>query len=171
MPVSRAMRRLLGVLEMQEEQSRAALESAVADLRRIEKALDAAAARERGGRLLVAASAASGEFVDRLAGLEEALLAHCQRSALKPRIAETERSVIERRREFLKKRIERRQAETLIERTEAEDAIATARRMQREVDDQFLSQAVAAGTQKKRLAKLQMGTASISGDRGDAGKL
>ena len=140
MAVSRAMRRLLAVLETQEEQRRAALESAVADLRRMEKALDATVARERAGRILVSASVATGELVDRLAGVEEALAAHRHGSALKPRIAETELRVAEGRRELIEKRIERRQAETLIEKTEANDAIVSGRREQREMDDQFLSQ-------------------------------
>src|ERR1700683_5097216 len=113
MVVSRAMRRLLAVLETQEEQRRAALESAVADLRRIEKALDATVARERAGRILVSASVANGELVDRLAGLEEALAANRHGLALRPRIAETELRVAEGRRELIAKRLARRQAETL----------------------------------------------------------
>jgi hypothetical protein len=134
------MRRLLAVLEAQEEQSRAALDASVADLRRMEKALKAAAAREHGGRRLVAASVGTGELVDRLAGLEETLAARRHARALKPRIAETELEVASRREEFLEKRIERRRTETLIEKTEAGDAIVDGRRRQREVDDGFLHQ-------------------------------
>ena len=140
MAVSRPMRRLLAVLQMQEEQSRLALESAVADLRRMEEAFKAAIERERGGRQLVAASARTGELVDRLAGMEEALAGQRHAVALKPRIAETELRVTSRRREFLGKRIERRQAETLIEKTIARDAIESGRRAQRDVDDRFLTQ-------------------------------
>ena len=47
-----------------------------------------------------------------------------------------------RRQEFLAKRIERRQAETLIERSEARDAVDAARRTQRELDDWFLSRGI-----------------------------
>ena len=62
MAVSRAMRRLLRVLEIQEEQYRAALASALADLKRLEGAMAATAERDRGGRRLVAASASTGEL-------------------------------------------------------------------------------------------------------------
>ncbi len=138
MAVSRAMRRLLAVLETQEEQSRASLEAAVAELRRLEGALEGSKQRDRQGRLLVTTSAGTGEFVDRLAGLEEMLAAHRHAAALKPKIVEAERRVISRRNEFLRKRIERRQAETLIEKTEAGDRIEAGRRAQREVDGWFL---------------------------------
>lgn len=139
MAVSRAMRRLLEVREIEEELRRGALESATGDLKRLEAALAAAKDRERGGRRLVAASVSTGEVVDRIAGLEETGAARRHAAALKPRIAEMELAVTARRREFLAKRIERRQVETLIRETEAGEAIETGRRAQREVDDWFLS--------------------------------
>lgn len=139
MAVSRAMRRLLRVLEMQEEQSRAALASALADLKRLERALAATAERDRGGRRLVAASVSTGELADRLAGLEETRAARRHAAALAPRITETKLVAGERQREFLRKRIERRQAETLIRKTEARDAIEAGRRAQKGLDDWFLS--------------------------------
>jgi flagellar export protein FliJ len=150
MAVSRALRRLLSVLEIQEEQSRSALESAVADLRHLEAALNATVDRERRGRRLVTLSADTGELVDRLTGIEEMLAASRHAVALKPKIALTERSVDACRNEFLGKRIERRQAETLIDKTEAEDAIGAGRRAQREVDDRFLSQTHRAGDMRDK---------------------
>ena len=60
MAVSRAMRRLLRVLEIQEDRYRAALASALADLKRLESAMAATAERDRGGGRLVAASARYG---------------------------------------------------------------------------------------------------------------
>jgi flagellar export protein FliJ len=139
--VSRPLRRLLGVLEIEEEQCRVALESAVGDLRRMELALVAAKERERSGRQQVTASAKTGELVDRIAGLEETRAALRHGAALKPRIAEAELEVARRRQEFLAKRIERRQVETLIQKTEAEDAVDAGRRAQQELDDWFLSRA------------------------------
>jgi hypothetical protein len=141
MAVSRAMRRLLRVREIQEEQCRAALESAIGDLKRLEAALAAARERDGGGRRLVAVSAVTGELADRLAGLEETRAALRHAAALTPRIAEMQLEVTSRRGEFLGKRIERRQAETLIGKTEAGDAIEAGRRVQRGVDDWFLNQA------------------------------
>jgi len=75
MAVSRAMRRLLHVLEIQEEECRAAMESARAELKRTGTALTWNVERERGGRRLVAASAATGEIADRIAGIEETRVA------------------------------------------------------------------------------------------------
>jgi hypothetical protein len=50
-----------------------------------------------------------------------------------------EAAVSTRRREFLGKRIERRQTETLIEETQALDKVEAGRRAQRDLDDWFLS--------------------------------
>ncbi len=139
MAVSRAMRRLLQVLEIQESECRAAMESARAELSRLEQAFARGVERERGGRRLVVASATSGEVTDRIAGIEESRTAQRIAAALAPRIAEAEAAVHTRRREFLGKRIERRQTATLIEETEALDKVETGRRGQRDLDDWFLS--------------------------------
>jgi flagellar biosynthesis chaperone FliJ len=135
------MRRLMQVRVLEEELREAALESAVGDLRRMELALVAAKERERSGRQQVTASAKTGELVDRIAGLEETRAALRHGAALKPRIAEAVLEVARRRQEFLAKRIERRQVETLIQKTEAEDAVDAGRRAQQELDDWFLSRA------------------------------
>jgi flagellar export protein FliJ len=142
MAVSRAMRRLLRVLEMQEEQAKVQMESALADLRRLERALNAAGERERAGRQLVKTSAMASESTDRLAGVEESRMASRQAAALKPRIAGAGAAVNERRREFMDKRVERRQAETVIERAEAQEAAEAGRRGQRESDDWFLGKSL-----------------------------
>jgi flagellar biosynthesis chaperone FliJ len=141
MAVSRAMRRLLEVREIEEGLSRAALESAMGDLKRLETALKATREKERSGRRLVAASAETDELADRIAGLEEICAAQRHVTALSPRITETKLTVAARRREFLAKRIERRQAETLIRKIESGDAIEAGRRAQRGVDDWFLRRA------------------------------
>lgn len=124
MAVSRSLRRLLRIRELEEEQSRLVLELALSELNRLEHALTATAARERRGRSLVQASAHSGQLPDRLAGLEETRSSLRHAAALGPRIEATGDDVAALRREFLGKRVERRQAETLIQETEAEDAIA-----------------------------------------------
>jgi flagellar export protein FliJ len=141
MAVSRAMRRLIEVRVLEEELSQAALESAVEELRRMEAALAAAQERERNGRRQVTASASTGELIDRIAGLEETRAAARHSAALKPGIAEAELEVARRRQQFLAKRIERRQVETLIQKTEAKDAVHVGRRAQRDLDDWFLSRA------------------------------
>jgi hypothetical protein len=138
MAVSLAMRRLLHVLLVQEDQFRAALDGALAELRRLQGELEATEEQERRGRQLVWSSAATGELADRLAGLEESHRAQWRATMLAPRIAESEVDVSERRRDFLLKRIERRKAETVIEKTEAADAVVEDRRGQRRLDDWFL---------------------------------
>jgi hypothetical protein len=143
MAVSRAMRRLLQVLEIQEEQCRGAVELARAELRRLEQALTWNVERARSGRRLVSASAATGEVTDRIAGIEETHVAKRVAKALAPRIVESESAVNLRQQEFLGKRIERRQTETLIEEAEALESIEAGRRAQRDLDEWFLSRRAA----------------------------
>jgi hypothetical protein len=135
MAVSRAMRRLLRVRDIQEEQSRLALESATGELRRLEDALQATESQDRRGRMLVGSSAQSGELPDRLAGLEETRTAVRFRVAVAPRVTAAQFEVSALREEFLAKRVDRRQAETLIEETEARDVIDRGRRSQQALDD------------------------------------
>ena len=139
MAVSPAMRRLLHILNIQEEECHAAVELAHAELKRLEQALSSNVERERAGRRLLAASAASGDIADRIAAIEEAHLAKRIAAALVPRIAELETVANARQQEFLCKRIERRQAETLIQEAEALKDIEAGRRAQRNLDDWFLS--------------------------------
>jgi hypothetical protein len=137
MAVSRALRRLLRIRDLEEGQSRLALESALGELHRLEHALTATVERERRGRRLVGDSARTGQLPDRLAGLEETRSSVRHAAALEPRIEAMGDDVAMLRREFLGKRIERRQAETLIQETEAEDAIAAGRRGQQALDDWY----------------------------------
>ena len=137
MAPSRALRRLLRIRDLEEEQSRLALESALGELNRLEDALKATVERERRGRRLVEASARTGELPDRLAGIEEAHTADRLFAVLGPRIAAKEEEVMARRQEFLSKRVERRQAETLIKESEAQEAIEAERRGQQALDNRY----------------------------------
>jgi flagellar export protein FliJ len=137
MAVSRALRRLLRIRNIEEEQCRQTLDLAVADLARLQHALGEAAERSSGGRRLVQASASSGELADRLAGLEETRAADRRTVALIPWIADAAQEVEVLREDYLSKRIERRQAETLIEEAEARDAVEFERRGQQGLDDWY----------------------------------
>jgi hypothetical protein len=86
MAVSRALRRLLRIRELQEEQSRLALESSLGELNRLEDAMKATASQDRRGRLLLDASARTGELPDRVSGLEESRTATRIAAVLVPRI-------------------------------------------------------------------------------------
>ena len=116
----------------------AQMEAAIAGLRQLESALAAAGEQDRAGRRMISASAATGEAMNRLAGLEECCTARRRERMLRPRIAEAQQTVNARRGEFLSKRVERRQVETVVETMKATDAIEASRRGQRELDDWFL---------------------------------
>lgn len=139
MAESRALRRLLQIRELEEEQSRQALESALGELLRMKSALKATIEQDRRGRMLVEASALSSDLSDRITGLEETRAAGRHAGALIPRIAEAELDVIDMRKQFMLKRVERRQVETLIEETEALGAIEAGRRDQQTLDDWYRS--------------------------------
>jgi hypothetical protein len=138
-PVSHALRRLIRVRELEEERSRLALESAVAERNRLNHALDLVSHRERNGRALIALSAHSGELCDRLAGLEEARTAHRLREVLSVRIADADLEVSDRREDYLSTRLKRRQAGALIEEAERKDAQHGVRRDQQDLDEWFRS--------------------------------
>ena len=144
MAASRALRRLLRVLTIEEDQCRLALESALGELRRLERIMLAAQYRARGGRRLVFLSAGSGELADRLAGIEETHAAKRRQLALAPRIEQAEREVEELRQAFLAKRVECRQAETLIRENQAKDEVIAGRRTQQALDDWYLNRLHAA---------------------------
>jgi len=152
MAVSRALRRLLRIRDLEEEQARLALETALGDRHRLELALEAASERERGGRSLVAASVRSGELPDRLAGLEETRSAGRLTAFLTPRLAEADEEVLGLRDEYLATRVERRQAGTLIEEAEARDALDLDRRSQQGLDDWFRNRLHRAAQQAGRNA-------------------
>ena len=137
MAVSRALRRLLRIREIEEEQRRLALEAALNELARMERALEAAGKRQLRGRRLVALSARSNDPADRLAGLEQAGAAAYHAGHLAGRIESAAGQVAVLRENLLASRVERRQAETLIEETAARDAIVNSRRGQQAQDDWF----------------------------------
>ena len=139
MSVSRALRRLLRVLEIEEEQRRIRLESGLSDLGRLKNALAATDDLDRRGRRLVSESACTGELPNRLAGIAETRAAERVANLLTPRVAEAESAVTGLRQEYLAKRVERRQAQTLVEKAEAEDALEAERRSQQMLDERFLS--------------------------------
>jgi hypothetical protein len=135
--VSRALRRLLRIRNLEEEQSRIALESAVGDLRRLEHAQAATVERDRRGRRLFDSSVHTGDLPDRLAGVVEQHAADCVQRALAPRIRDAALDVAGLREDYLDRRVERRQAETLVKESEARDALDLERKSQQGLDDWF----------------------------------
>lgn len=143
MAISRGLRRLLRIRILQEQTCRLELDSALGELNLLAQALRSSDARDHRGRGLIGSSARTGELADRLSGLEESRIAGRHAAALRPRIANAEEEVAERRQVFLARRVERRQAETLIEEAGARDAVDAGRRAQQAVDDWY-------GTRRRR---------------------
>lgn len=137
MTVSKALRRLLRIRDLEEEQSRAVLESAIGELHNLETARGAVAERARRGRGLVKASARNGELPDRLSGLEESCTAERHAVVLDHWIGEARTETTTLREKFLAKRVERLQVETLIQEAEAQDKIDTDRRSQQAADEWY----------------------------------
>jgi flagellar export protein FliJ len=135
--VSRVMLRLLRIRELEEEQNRAALESALGELNRLEHALESTLEWERTGRRMVAESTVTGVIADRLLGLLESRAAAQRSVQLAEQIAEATEEISIRRDALLRKRVERRQAETLVDEARAQQAVETLRREQHSLDDWF----------------------------------
>ena len=149
MAVSRALRRLLRVRELEEEQSRLALEAASSELHKLQSALQHAIGRGRRGRELIGSSAGSGNLADRLAGVEEIRTSERFVEVLHPLIAKQEEVVAKRRQEFMDKRIERRQAETLIDQIKEREAVEQGRRDQQALDSWFSNKLYREGAQQE----------------------
>jgi hypothetical protein len=137
MAVSRSLRRLLHIRDIEEEQSRQALEFALGEVNRLEGARTLMVEREHRGRRLIESSARTDQLADRIAGIEETRSASLHAAAIGPRIEAGKEQVLARRQEFLIKRVERRQAETLIQETEAREAVEAGRHGQQSLDDWY----------------------------------
>ncbi len=138
MAAGKGMRRLVRLLLLEEEQAERALAASIATARELEAGITAAHGREQMGRGLVRLSAGAGEPLDRVAGLEEVKAGERIRQALLPRLAEAEMIVVARREQYLNKRVERRQAETVVQEAEAGAAREASRRNQESLDDMYL---------------------------------
>ena len=139
MAVSRALRRLFRIRDLEEEQHRIALESAVGELHTLADTLAAVTARGRHGRDLVQSNSDSGDCTDHQAGLVEMGSALRYGTFLAPRIVAAHDKAARLREKFLEKRVERRQAETLIQETETQDAVEAGRRAQQALDEWYRS--------------------------------
>jgi hypothetical protein len=124
------LRQLHHIRLLEEERAQMNLQAAVGELQKLKESRIASLERGRKGRVLVNASASSGESSDWFAGLEE-ICAVCRlNEMLSARITVAESTIARLREGFLAKRIERRQADTLLEKIEAQNAIKTGRRSQ-----------------------------------------
>lgn len=135
MPNSKPLSRLLRIRELEEEQSRRALEAALGEMNRIDSVLGKTAEQEKSGRRLVTHSVRTGDSTGLVAGLEESRLAHNRAESLKDELAAIERLAVQQREHFLSAGIRRRQAETLVEESCARAEAEQSRRRQLDLDD------------------------------------
>jgi pyruvate dehydrogenase complex dehydrogenase (E1) component len=138
MAVSESVRRLLHVLNLEEESRRRALESAQAELARLGTALRAAVEQEKDGRLLFASGVRGYELDERLAGQAEMHVGRQRREVLQQCIQQSMQVVEALRVAFLEKRVEKKQAETLVKAAEAKESLEESRRTERSLDSWYL---------------------------------
>lgn len=136
---ARMFERVLRIRQMEEDEGRRRLDLAIAELSQLELELRRAKQRESAGRSLVAASAASGEIADRIAGMEESRSASRSAVALASRIRTAEDSLALLRRDYLSRRTSRLQAEALAETERAREAAINLRHGQQALDDWYLN--------------------------------
>ncbi len=136
---ARLSERMVRLRQMEEGESRRALDLGLRELAQLENAWRAAQHRERAGRSLVARSATSGEIADRIAGLEESRSGSRRAAALALRIRVAEETVASLRQDYQSRRTSRLQAETLAEAERARETAAGLRRSQQALDDWYLN--------------------------------
>jgi hypothetical protein len=154
--VSDSLRRLLHIRTLEEEQRKIALDAALAELHRLENALTAMRARERSGRDHVALSSRSCDATDRIAAIVECESARHGAEIIEARIPEAALRVSSAREEYLQKRVERRQVETVIEETRAALDAEAARRAQQGTDEWFSTRRHAHSANRQTANKLEM---------------
>ena len=138
MAVSKSVRRLLRVLDLEEESRRRELESAQAEHARLNVALTGATRRERDGRLLFADGVQREHADDRWMGLKEVDAGRRCGAVLQQTIQQSMQAVEALRTALLEKRVERKQAETLVKAAEARESLEEDRRTQQSLDTWYL---------------------------------
>jgi flagellar biosynthesis chaperone FliJ len=135
---SRILERVLRIRHLEEEQHRQAVASAMSELRILETALSASATRQRQGRIQVAEGVAADDLVGRHAGLIESRNATRQSAVLARWAAvSTARAEIVRS-QWIGKRVERKQAETLVHAAASQSVVEEVRRGQQTADQWYL---------------------------------
>lgn len=150
MAVSRSLRRLLQLRRLEEDQSRLALESALVELHRLERAVEAAAERCRHSREIVRRGIRTDELRDRIAGLEEGRAAQRQAFVLEAAVGPSRQACEILRDRYRSARVERCQVETLLQEAQVAAALDADRRSQQLVDDWYGRRRQTAGSSPGR---------------------
>lgn len=126
---------LLRIRYADEEDSRRVVEAADAELRRLHNYVRCASERQRAGRADMARSVISGSTIDRIAGQEEIRTAERLKDLLSERIDRAQQQIALLRREFLRKRMERMQIETLLGSVREQELLQACRKEQSSLDE------------------------------------
>ena len=129
------IRRLCTLRRLEEQHRATLLEEVKQRLQGIDEALKQSGEQRNDGRALVTESVVRGCVEDRVAGLEEIENAKRRLRALLIARTRSERQLVQSRDEFLAKRTERRQADTVLDAARREEARTAERRSQSELDD------------------------------------
>jgi hypothetical protein len=149
-PIPQSLERLHSIRAAEEQQQRTQMNAALAELHRLQSALGKTRERLRQARSLVATSVCSGKHEDRIAGIEEAAIADRLAKLLAGKIKTAEQHFIQVRAQFLAKRVERRQVETLLDAAREQSAIEGNRKAQSALDEWFRSRPTPKGDKGRR---------------------
>jgi flagellar export protein FliJ len=135
----RDLLRLRKLRETEEQQKKSVLASAFEELHRLESELEFAKSHARRGRALLISSALSGDRADRVAGMEEVAATGRLIDFLTVQLQVAADNVGTLLAEFLAKRIQRRQVQTLLESALTQSIAEERRKSQMLLDDWHLS--------------------------------
>lgn len=134
MPVSHALRNLLKVRNLEVDQQRAALESALNELHALERALDVARARRLEARCALFHNCEM-DGMTRLGHQLQQDVEQRRQKFLEVCRLEAQDRAEDARMQFLNKRLEQRQAETLVHAARQREKIEAEKRLQHSIDD------------------------------------
>ncbi len=134
---SKTLRRLARIRELEEEQSRLALESAARSREETAAELLAAHQERRDGRSDLVRGIERSDGLVRQTGLVLMEIAARQAEHLRPELHRLDQELARQRDEFLIRRTARRQVETLLNEAEREARVEADRRAQQMLDDWY----------------------------------
>lgn len=137
MVVRRVLQRLLRLRELEEEQSRLALEAAISDRDRQAQELAAVMSRHAHGRTTFVAGIPERDTAGRTGGIFEMEQASRQRPRIEARLEAADAEVVRQREALLAYRTARRQVETLVSEERAAVLEEAGRRAQQVLDDWY----------------------------------
>ena len=137
MSASKTLRRLARIRELEEEQSRLALEAAARSREAVASDLLAAHQERRDGRSDLVRGVERSDGLARQSGLVRMEIAARQADLLRPQLDRLDQELARQRDEYLARRTARRQVETLLSEAEQRARLEADRRAQQMLDDWY----------------------------------